>query len=88
MLFPKSKFWTSNVARDPRVRLKIGGKVYEMTMVLVADRTEAKAVLESKWQKYPEMRPKRFDGRVHVYRVLQRNIPEYGGTDPESGERP
>jgi hypothetical protein len=80
MVFPKSKFWTSNVARDPRVRLKIGGKVYEMTMVLITDRAEADAVLESKWQKYPEMRPKGFDGRVHVYRVLQRNTAEYGGT--------
>jgi hypothetical protein len=81
MVFPKSKFWTSNVARDPRVRLKIDGKVYEMTMVLVADRAEAEAVLESKWQKYPGMRPKGTMGHVHVYRVLQRNIPEHGGTE-------
>jgi hypothetical protein len=81
MVFPKGKFWTSNVARDPRVRLKIDGKVYEMTMVLIADRAEAEAVLESKWQKYAEMRPKGPQGRVHVYRVLQRNTPEYGGTD-------
>jgi len=81
MVFPKGKFWTSNVARDPRVRLKIDGKVYEMTMVLIADRGEAEAVLESKWRKYPEMRPKGPEGHVHVYRAFQRNIPEYGGSE-------
>ena len=81
MVFPKGKFWTSNVARDPRVRLKIGGNVYDMTMVLIADRAEAEAVLESKWQKYADMRPKGGEGHVHVYRVFQRNIPEYGGTE-------
>ena len=26
--------------RDPRVRMKIGGKIYEMNMVLVTDRAE------------------------------------------------
>jgi hypothetical protein len=45
MEFPKDKSWTSNVARDPRVRLKIAGKLYEMTMVLIADRAEAATVL-------------------------------------------
>lgn len=81
MVFPKSKFWTANVTRDPRVRVKLAGKVYEMTMVLVADRTEAEAALESKWQKYPEMRPKGPVGHVHLFRLFQRNIREYGGTD-------
>ena len=38
--FPYSKAWWSNVERDPRVRLKIGGKIYEMTVVLIQDRAE------------------------------------------------
>jgi hypothetical protein len=59
-----------------------------MMMVLIADRTEAEAVLESKWQKYPEMRPKGPGGRIHVYRVLQRNVPEYGGKDLSSEAKP
>jgi hypothetical protein len=37
--------WTSNVVRDPRVRIKIGDKWYEATMVLVADRSQAIALL-------------------------------------------
>ena len=38
--FPNGKAWWKNVERDPRVRLKIGGKIYEMTVVLVQDRNE------------------------------------------------
>ena len=38
--FPYSKAWWANVERDPRVRMKIGGKIYEMTLVLIHDRAE------------------------------------------------
>jgi hypothetical protein len=82
--FPKNKFWTANVMRDPRVRLKIGGKLYEMTLVLIANRAESQAVLG----RDPETREKGPDGQDHVigythlFRVYQRNIPEFGGTEP------
>jgi len=78
--FPNDKSWTSNVARDPRVRLKIGGQIYEVTLVLIANRAEAAALLGSN----PESREKGPDGQEHVvgynhvYRVFQRDIPEYG----------
>ncbi len=79
--FPNDKSWTSNVARDPRVRIKIGDKLYEATMVLVADRSQAIAFLG----RNPETLQSGPDGQEHivgydhVYRVFQRNIPEYGG---------
>ena len=82
--FPHDKSWTANVARDPRVRIKIGNKLYEATMVLVADRAEATAFLG----RNPETVQKGPDGHEHVvgydhvYRVFQRNIPEYGGGQP------
>jgi hypothetical protein len=82
--FPHDKSWTSNVARDPRVRIKIGDKLYEATMVLVADRAEAIAFLG----RNPETVEKGPDGQEHVvgydhvYRVFQRSIPEYGGSQP------
>ena len=79
VVFPRDKFWTSNVASDPRVRLKIEGKLYEMSMIVVADRNEAETALESKWKKYPEMRPKRTEEHIHLFKLYQRNIPEYGG---------
>jgi len=85
--FPHDKSWTSNVARDPRVRIKIGDKLYEATMVLVADRAQAIALLG----RSPEVMEKGPDGQDHVvgydhiFRVFQRNIPEYGSTQPSPG---
>jgi len=82
--FPHDKTWTADVARDPRVRIKIGDKLYEATMVLVADRAQAVAVLG----RNPETYEKGPDGQEHVvgydhvFRVFQRNIPEYGGDQP------
>jgi len=82
--FPLDKSWTANVARDPRVHIKIGDKLYEATMVLVADRTQAIALLG----RNPEVRETGPDGQEHVvgydhvFRVFQRDIPEYGGDQP------
>jgi len=79
--FPNDKAWTANVARDPRVRIKIGDKLYEATMVLISDRAQAIALLG----RNPEVTEKGPDGQEHVvgydhiFRVFQRNIPEYGG---------
>jgi hypothetical protein len=79
--FPYDKSWTADVARDPRVRIKIGDKLYEATMVLVSDRTQAIALLG----RNPETFEKGPDGQEHlagydhVFRVFQRNIQEYGG---------
>jgi len=81
--FPNDKSWTANVARDPRVRIKIGDKLYEATMVLIADRAQAIALLG----RNPEVTEKGPDGQEHVvgydhiFRVFQRNIPEYGGEE-------
>ena len=82
--FPYDKSWTADVARDPRVRIKIGDKLYEATLVLIADRTQAIAVLG----RNPEVREQGPDGQEHltgydhVFRVFQRNIREYGGDQP------
>jgi hypothetical protein len=82
--FPYDKSWTADVVRDPRVRIKIGDKLYEATMVLVSDRSQAIALLG----RNPETYEKGPDGQEHVagydhvFRVFQRNIPEYGGTQP------
>jgi hypothetical protein len=79
--FPYDKTWTADVARDPRVRIKIGDKLYRASLVLVADRAQAIEVLG----RIPETLQKGPDGQEHVvgydhvFRVFQRNIPEYGG---------
>ena len=75
--FPNDKSWTSNIARDPRARIKIGDKLYEVTMVLIANRAEATAILGTE----PEIREKGPDGQehlvgyMHVFRVFQETSP-------------
>ena len=41
---PYSKAWWTNVIRDPRVRMKIGGTIYEMTVVLDPDWTRGSPI--------------------------------------------
>ena len=78
--FPYGKAWWRNVERDPRVRLKIGGKIYEMTVVLVQDRAE---VAQLRGGRDPIVTAVDADGNEtiteewHYWRVFQRNIAEY-----------
>ncbi len=78
--FPSSKRWWANIERDPRVRLKIDGKIYEMTATLVADRAEVAQLIG----RDPVTRAIGPDGEEqitgvrHYWQVFQRNIPEYG----------
>ena len=78
--FPDSKAWWANVERDPRVRMKIGGKIYEMTVVLITDRAEVAQIMG----RNPVTKEIGADGKeqvkevAHYWRVYQRNVPEYG----------
>ncbi len=78
--FPYSKAWWTNVIRDPRVRMKIGGKIYEMTVVLVTDRAEVAEIM-GRDPIRKEIGPdgkEQVVGVAHYFRVFQRNVPEYG----------
>ena len=78
--FPHSKAWWANIVRDPRVRMKIGGKIYEMTVVLITDRSEV-AQLLGRNPVTTETDPdgkERVTRMAHYWRVYQRNIREYG----------
>jgi hypothetical protein len=66
--FPGNRSWNNNVVRDPHVRLKIGDRIYERQVFLVTDPAEKAAVLESKAEKYPDLR-RAEDDRVHVLRT-------------------
>ena len=78
--FPDSKAWWANIVRDPRVRMKIDGKIYEMTVSLIADRAEVAQIIG----RDPVRKEINADGKEqitgvrHYWRVYQRNIPEYG----------
>jgi len=51
--FPDERHWHANVARDPRVRLQIGDRLYERRAVLVTDPAEWNGVLAAFMQKMP-----------------------------------
>jgi hypothetical protein len=76
------RLWASNVFRDPRVRIKVGDKLYEMNLILVTNRAEAEKLLH----RNPEMWTKGQDGHerqvgyLHIYRAFQRRIVEHGAS--------
>jgi hypothetical protein len=67
--FPRDRAWNRNFVRDPRVRLKIGDKLYDQKLALVMDESEKDAVLEAKAKKYPQQ-PAVDKSRVYVFKVL------------------
>ena len=79
--FPYAKAWWRNVERDPRVRLKIGGKIYEMTVVLIQDRAEVARLRGGRDPLVKEMAAggnEYITEEWHYWRLYQRNVPEYG----------
>lgn len=67
--FPTGRVWNRHVARDPRIRFKIGEKLYLGKISLVTDPEEKAAVLESKAKKYPELRSAPLEN-VQLFRVI------------------
>ena len=78
--FPYSKAWWANIERDPRIRMKIDGKIYEATVALVQDRDEVAQLLGRSpiGVQIDENGQEQVTSVRHYWRVFQRNIPEYG----------
>ena len=78
--FPYSKAWWANIERDPRIRMKIDGKIYEATVALVQDRDEVARLLGRSpiGTQVDENGQEQITSVRHYWRVFQRNIPEYG----------
>ena len=53
---PRGKRWVGNVERDPRVRLRIGDRVYERTAVRVTDPALTEALFGALATKYQRLR--------------------------------
>lgn len=77
--FPYAKKWWTNIERDPRIRMKIDGKIYEATASLVQDREEVTRLLgrDPITTTMDENGNEVVTGRRYFWRVFQRNIPEY-----------
>ena len=78
--FPYSKAWWANIERDPRIRMKIDGKIYEATVALVQDRDEVAQLLGRSpiGTQVDESGQEQITSVRHYWRVFKRNIPEYG----------
>ena len=50
--WPAARRWNRNVVADPRVRIRIGGKIYERRAVLVGDEGERAAAFAAFARKY------------------------------------
>jgi len=60
--------WDENVMRDPHVRIKVGDKLYDRTLVLVTDPAEKNAVVQVREKKYQLKVPA--DATIDVFRVV------------------
>jgi hypothetical protein len=56
LTYPHGRSWNENIARDPHVRIRIGNKLYDRTLVLVTDAALKEAVDELKLKKYPDLK--------------------------------
>jgi hypothetical protein len=65
----RGRRWVEDIVRDPHVRLKIGGQLFERTLSLVDDPDEKAAVLQAKGKKYPQWKPPTVAAAT-VFRVL------------------
>lgn len=72
LTFPHGRNWNENVVRDPHVRIKVGDKLYDRTLVLVTDPAEKEAVDALKAKKYPALKLPP-GGTVVLFRVVDNN---------------
>lgn len=66
---PTIRPWIGNLLRDPHVRLRIGEKVYELTVAEVTDPAEKTAVLAAREKKYGQKPPDDL-AQAHIFRVV------------------
>ncbi len=66
--FPDGRAWNRNVMRDPRVRLKIGDRLFDRTVSHVTDPELRAAVHDRFAAKYPEWSSPGLEN-VHILRV-------------------
>ncbi|HZP31898.1 MAG TPA: hypothetical protein VFB23_00950 [Candidatus Acidoferrales bacterium] len=66
--YPHGRSWNENVARDPHVRLKIAGNLYDVTLVHDTDPALKAAILELVRKKYPQLKVPP-DERVQLFHV-------------------
>ncbi len=66
--FPDKRAWNRNVLRDPRVRMKIGGRLFDRTLRHIDDESIRGPVYQAFLAKYPDWRTPGQEN-VHIFLV-------------------
>ena len=66
--FPDKRAWNRNVLRDPRVRLKIGDRLFDRTLRHIVDESIRTPVYQAFLKKYPDWRTPGQEN-VHIFVV-------------------
>jgi hypothetical protein len=68
--YPHGRSWNENVARDPRVRIKIGNNLYDVSLSHDTDPADKTAVLQLVAKKYPQLKIPP-ESQVQLFRVIE-----------------
>lgn len=66
--FPDKRAWNQNVLRDPRVRLKIGDRLFDRALRHIDDESTRAPVYQAFLEKYPDWRSPGQEN-VHIFLV-------------------
>ena len=66
--FPDARRWNQNVVRDSRVRLKIGGQLFDQRLIYVDNESIRRPVHQAFADKYPQWSSPGLDN-VHIFLV-------------------
>lgn len=74
--FPEARFWNRMVVRDPRIRVKIGNRVFKMRAYAITDDNQKAAARQAFLSKYPDVGkqdalPEAQRPRLHFFRLDQ-----------------
>jgi hypothetical protein len=67
--YPHGRSWNEDVARDPRVRIKIGNNLYDVSLSHDTDPSDKTAVLQVVAKKYPQLKIPP-ESQVQLFRVI------------------
>ena len=80
--FPEARFWNRMVVRDPRIKVKIGNRVFKMRAYAITDGTEKAAARQAFFSKYPDV------GKQQALPESQRPRLHFFHLEPEWNDRP
>ena len=72
--YPHGRSWNENVARDPHVRIKLGDRLYDGTLVHVTDPALVNAVLQAEQAKFSGYKVPP-NGSLQLFHVIQTGAP-------------